>query len=392
MHQNTFVEYLYIIGILGEIYMRIAVDARGINWYKGTGIGTYTYNVLKNLLNIDLEDKYSLFWSGPISKEFTDEKTEVIMASRRHQRFFENIYFPNYLYDKKMDLYHVPQNGIGLNDQINCKKVVTIHDLIPYIMPETVGKGYLKRFLTDMPKIIDTCDGILTVSEYSKRDILRFFPIIDENKIFVTPLAADTSFKPLDRAECKAIVNKRFNFTNDFILYIGGFSSRKNVLGIIQAFNKMKLDTDLSLVIVGSLKDEGIKLMDICKELNLDKRVVFTNFVEDEFLPILYNGCEIFVYPSLYEGFGLPPLEAMSCKTPVITSNATSIPEVVSDTALLIDPLSSDELYNAISKLISSKQLRDELALKGYERSKQFNWRKTSEDTLEAYNKILLQS
>ncbi|QAA31301.1 glycosyltransferase family 4 protein [Clostridium manihotivorum] len=371
--------------------MRIAVDARGINWYKGTGIGTYTYNVLKNLLSIDLENDYSIFWSGPISKEFTNDKTEVIMASRRHQRFFENIYFPNYLYDKKVDLYHIPQNGIGLNDQINCKKIVTIHDLIPYIMPETVGKGYLKKFLSDMPKIMESCDGILTVSEYSKKDILKFFPSVDESKIFVTPLAADTSFMPLDKAQCRKITNDRFNFNTEFLLYIGGFSTRKNALGIIQAFNKLRKDTDLSLVIVGSLRDEGMKLVDICKELNLEDRVIFTGFVEDSFLPILYNGCQVFIYPSLYEGFGLPPLEAMSCKTPVITSSVTSIPEVVLDTALLINPLSSQELYEAMGKLISSKEARESLALKGYERSKLFNWQKTSEATLKAYNAVLSQ-
>lgn len=371
--------------------MRIAVDARGINWYKGTGIGTYTYNVLKNLFILDGQNDYHLFWSGDYFKEFQTKQSNIVMASKRHQRFFENYYFPDYISKKKIDLYHIPQNGIGLSPDINCLKVVTIHDLIPYVLPETVGPGYLKNFLEVMPKIIDSCDGILTVSEFSKRDILKFFPRFPENRIFVTPLASNSNFKPLDKEKCAYDVLKRFNFSNPYILYIGGFSSRKNVAGLIKAFNKInnKLSQKHSLLIVGSLKDDSKKMQDLVNELNLTEQVVFTGFIEDEYLPILYNGAKLFVYPSIYEGFGLPPLEAMSCNTPVITSNITSIPEVVADSGILIDPYNINELSTALEKVLNEDKYREILSETGYKRSKLFSWINTSEKTINAYDNIL---
>jgi glycosyltransferase involved in cell wall biosynthesis len=371
--------------------MKIAVDARGINWYNGTGIGTYTYNVLKNLFMIDSKNNYHLFWSGEKFSEFENSKTKIIMSSKRHQRFFENFYFPNYINKNSIDLYHIPQNGIGLCEALNCLKIVTIHDLIPYTLPETVGSGYLKKFLEDMPFIINLCDGIITVSQYSKKDILRFFPNFPKDRIFVTPLAADSSFKPLDKEKCKKHVLNRFNFSNDYILYIGGFSSRKNVSGLVKAFKKARthLTKEHTLVIVGSLKDEGVKIKDLVNELNLNNKVVFTGFIEDNYLPILYNGASLFVYPSLYEGFGLPPLEAMNCGTPVITSKVTSIPEVIDDAGILVDPYNVDELSFSIEKILNDDTYKNNLSFLGYERSKKFSWTNTANLTLNAYESIL---
>ena len=162
--------------------MRIAIDARGVNWYKGTGIGTYTDNVLSQLLNIDKENYYHIYWSGDDYERFSYPNSKIIMTSKKHHRFFQQNYMPNNLLKEKIDIYHVPQNGIGLSENIKCKKVITVHDLIPYIMPETVGKGYLLKFLKDVPNILQFADAIITVSEWSKKDILKFFPI-EENKV-----------------------------------------------------------------------------------------------------------------------------------------------------------------------------------------------------------------
>ena len=130
--------------------MRIAIDARGINWYKGTGIGTYTENVLKQLLNIDKENYYHIYWSGDYYDSYNGENSRIIMTSKKHRRFFQQNYFPGNIQKEKIDLYHVPQNGIGLCECVHCRKIITIHDLIPYIMPETVGPGYLLNFLKDV--------------------------------------------------------------------------------------------------------------------------------------------------------------------------------------------------------------------------------------------------
>jgi hypothetical protein len=208
--------------------MRIGIDARGITLYKGTGIGTYTENLLKYLLNIDKENHYHIYWCGKDYHKYYKENSKIIATSKKHKNFFEQLYFPSNLVKENIDLYHVPQNGIGLCEDISCKKIITIHDLIPYIMPETVGKGYLNKFLRDMPRLINSCNGIITVSQWSKKDILRFFPIIDEDKIFVTPLAADWKYMPMDKEKCKYILRKFYNIEKPFILYIGGFSDRKN--------------------------------------------------------------------------------------------------------------------------------------------------------------------
>lgn len=370
--------------------MKIAIDARGINWYKGTGIGTYTDKILKYMIKTHKEIFYQIYWSGENYNEFDTTNTKILMASKKNHRFFEQYYFPNNLKSESVDLYHIPQNGIGISDKINCKKVVTIHDLIPYILPETVGRGYLGKFLQEMPKILNLSDGIITVSECSKKDILKFFPI-DKNKVFVTPLAADDKYKPLDKEQCKDVLSKNYNINKPFILYIGGFSPRKNVKSLIIAFSKIckNLKEEYNLVIVGSNKDDGNILKELSIDLSVEALVKFTGFVPEELLPILYNACDVFVYPSLYEGFGLPPLEAMSCGTPVITSDISSIPEVVGDGGILIDPFNTDVLINSLEYILNDENIKKALSAKALKRASKFSWKKTSEKTIKAYKSIL---
>lgn len=370
--------------------MKIAIDARGATWYHGTGIGTYTENIIRELLNLNTENHYLLYWSGK-AKDYTEkENCNKIITSRKHHRFFQTHFFPKNLEKNKAHIYHVPQNGIGLTENIPCLKVATIHDLIPYIMPETVGPGYLKKFLKEMPQILQLCDGLLTVSEYSKRDILKFFPYIDEDKIFVTPLATNGNFSPLPKDKCRKYLKDNYGIDYKFIMYMGGFSDRKNVHSLIRSFSKIRssLKKDVKLVILGSYRDKSQKLVKLCEELGVSKHVNFAGFIPEEDVSVFYNLCECFAYPSFYEGFGLPPLEAMSCGAPVVCSNTTSIPEVVSDSAHLIDPYSMDSISEGIFNVISSKSLQKELSEKGLKRSQDFSWENTALNTLNAYKRI----
>lgn len=372
--------------------MNFSIDARGINLYKGSGIGTYTENLVKEILNLDTENKYTIFWAGENYKEYKCKNSNIIVTSKKHGTFYEDYYYPSFIKEHNIDLHHIPQNGIGLNDDYTIPSIVTIHDLIPYLMPETVGKGYLQRFLKDMPYIMNKAKGILTVSNYSKKDILRFFPHFPEENIFVTPLAANKNFKPLDKDYCTEYLSEKYRIDFPFILYIGGFSKRKNVKELILAFNKMSksLTKNYKLVLCGSVRDEGEKLQQFCKEIFIDDKIIFTGFVPDKDLPVFYNSCDLFVYPSLYEGFGLPPLEAMSCKTAVITSNLTSIPEVTGDCAILINPFNKDELEDSMYSVLNSKSYLEELGEKGYKNSLEFTWSKTAELTLNAYKTTLI--
>lgn len=368
--------------------MKVAIDTRSINWYRGTGIGTYTENLVRNLIDMYKDTHYRLYWSDRNFKDFKKENTEIIMTSKKHPKFFQESYFYHDLIRENIDIYHVPQNGIGLNPNIHCKKVITIHDLIPYIMPETVGKGYLLKFLREVPNIIQNVDGIVTVSEYSKKDILKFFPI-DPEKIFVTPLAADSIYKPLDKYHCKELLSRKYNISSPFILYLGGFSPRKNVNALINSFVNLipNFDKDYKLVIVGPKKNLGESLNN--KFSYSDSKIIFTGFVPQEELPIFYNSCEVFVYPSLYEGFGLPPLEAMSCGSPVITSNLTSIPEVVKDGGILINPYKEEELTNALERILTNNKLKESLKIKALNQASNFSWKKTAEKTFQAYKTII---
>lgn len=366
--------------------MRIAIDGRGANWYSGTGIGTYTQEIINNLLEYDTQNYYNLYWCGTNYTNFNRKNTTISIGSKKHHKFFEESFIPVNLKNKAIDIYHVPQNGIGLPMKKCCVSISTIHDLIPYVMPETVGKGYLKRFIAQMPQIIQNSDMIVTVSEYSKGDIMRIFDV-PEDRIAVTHLAADDIFSPMNKAIARSLLEKTYGINKDFILYLGGFSPRKNVKGILLAFSRIykNLSKDYKVVIIGPSRDEHQYLTELCQSMGIEEFVCFPGYVPREHLPYFYNSCSVFVYPSLYEGFGLPPLEAMSCKAPVITSKVSSIPEVVKDGALLINPFDIEEFKTTLENVLENTELRVKLSEAGYARSKDFSWRKTALETLKVY-------
>ncbi len=370
--------------------MKIGLDGRAAKWYRGTGIGTYTHQLIDSINSLDNLNKYMIFMPQCCSNDinFKSNFKIVNITENEFGNFWDEVNIPNILEQGDVDIYHVPQNGVGLPEKKDCALTITLHDIIPYKMPETVSERYLKIFHEEIPSIVSRCDGIITVSNFSKNDIANAFNFPKE-KIFVTYLASEKIYMPLDKELCKKILVKNYDIDGDYLLYVGGFSPRKNILGLIQAFSKVvKKFPDLSLVIAGK---KGISY-DLYKaeveKYNLSHNVIFPGFIPLEDLPILYNGAEIFVYPSFYEGFGLPPLEAMACGTPVIASNVTSIPEILDDSALLISPHDIEELYHAIINILEDEDLRQKLILKGIIKNSEFSWKNTAEKTIIAYNKM----
>ena len=202
----------------------------------------------------------------------------------------------------------------------------------------------LKIYTEEIPNIIERCDAIITVSNFSKEDISHELNFPKE-KIFVTHLAAEDIYYPRNKLECKEYIEKNYGIEDNFILYVGGFSPRKNIKGLIEAFSliKPKIEENYKLVILGKKGRSYYDYRDLAYSLNLKDDVIFTGYVPVEELPIFYNAAHVFCYPSFYEGFGLPPIEAMACGTPTIASNITSIPEILGDSALYIDPNDTDD-------------------------------------------------
>lgn len=372
--------------------MKIGIDSRAADWYRGTGIGNYTYQLIKNINTIDTTNEYLLFIPEKFNCDFSfnnNIKTKKI-SNEIKTDFWNEVNIPNILQRNEVELYHIPQNGIGLPLNLDCPSVITLHDIIPYKMPETVGPKYIEIFLKEMPSIIEKTDAIITVSNYSKEDIASTlnFP---RDKIFVTHLAAESIYRPLNKEFCKSFLKDNYSIDKEFILYIGGYSPRKNIVGLMESFARLIKENkkDLYLVIGGTKGISYPIYTEKAEKLGISENVVFTGFIPLEHLPVFYNGAKVFAYPSFYEGFGLPPIEAMACGTPVITSNTTSIPEVVADAAILIPPEDTEGLYYSLLNVIEDDTLRERLIKLGFIRSASLRWENTALDTLDAYSKIL---
>ncbi|MGL5616882.1 MAG: glycosyltransferase family 4 protein [Sarcina sp.] len=373
--------------------MKVTIDGRAANWYRGTGIGTYTYQLINNINQIDFYNLYNIYISKDSSLDLKFKKNFNLFygLDQVKNNFWQDVAIPNKIKDNTADVYHIPQNGIGTNFLVDNPKVITLHDIIPLKLPETVSDTYLKIFNDQIYHILNNIDGIITVSNYSKLDICKNLNYPEE-KIFVTHLAAEDQYIPLDRTYCKNYLKTNYNISDNYILYVGGFSPRKNILGLIEAFNmsKNKLPLDSKLIILGTKGKSFDLYKKRAEELNLEKDIIFPGFIKAEEMPIFYNSALMLVYPSFYEGFGLPPIEAMACGTPVIASNITSIPEVVSDGAFLINPYDSVAISEAIKEVYLNENLRKNLILKGFKQASSYNWKQTAFDTINIYKKISL--
>lgn len=371
--------------------MKIGIDARAAWRYRGTGIGTYSYQLISNLNVMDKLNDYLVFMPDDTisSIPFGNNFDIQVISSEKNENFWKEVDIPNLLTNTKIDLYHVPQNGIGLPTEKKCPFAITLHDIIPYKIPETVGPQYLEIYLKEIPKILPLCDGIITVSNFSKKDISKTLNYPEE-KIYVTYLAAEDIYSPKNKKMCKTFIKNKYAVCDDFILYVGGLSPRKNIKGLIESFNvlKSKYKKTIKLVILGKKGRSYYDYRDLAYSLSLKDDVYFLGQVPIEDLPVFYNAASLFCYPSMYEGFGLPPIEAMACGTPCITSNSTSIPEIVGDGAITCEPNDIDDIADKMLTLLENEKLYREMSIKGLEKSSSFSWKKTAVETMSIYEKI----
>lgn len=292
----------------------------------------------------------------------------------------------------QLDLVHDP-NGIApfLGPRGTTRRTVTIHDTFAYVYPETHNRLDNWRYRHHLPIAAKRADAIITVSECSRRDIVRFLGIQPE-RVHVTIEGVRSGFRPLEDDATRRAVLERYGIRQPYILYVGGLNARKNIGRLLEAFARVQPShPDLALVIAGERQWQTGEIDHVYRRLDLARLVHFTGYVDDADLPALYSGATGFIFPSLYEGFGLPPLEAMACGTPVITSNVSSLPEVVGDAALMVDPFDVSAIAGAISRLIADPTLCDCLRERGLRRAARFTWDQAAHETLAAFQETASQ-
>jgi glycosyltransferase involved in cell wall biosynthesis len=368
--------------------VRIAIDARKLRDY---GIGTYVRNLLRELARQDTQNDYLILcreadWD---SVEALGPRFRPVVENAAPYSIAEQFALPMDLRREAADLFHAPH--YVLPPLTPCRSVVTIHDCIhlrfPQYLPNRIGYAYARA---QMWTATHRAARVITVSEASKRDILRYFRV-PESRIAVIYNAIDERFWQQPAEDDIARVRERYRLDNPFVLYAGNIKPHKNLERLIEAFNLLRQHAamkDVQLLIIGDEISKYATLRRAVHRYKLHKHVRFFGFVSDQTLAALYRLAAVFVFPSLYEGFGLPPLEAMASGTPVITSNVSSLPEVVGDAALMIDPYEPAAIADAMQRVLDDPALAADLSRRGLARAREFSWERSIARVREIYAEV----
>ncbi len=370
----------------GEIILKIAFDAQLLIKGDKTGIGWCTENILMRMPEVS-DNSYELnYFSLGYSKE---QLENVAKYSKLGYQINKCAWFHNAVYRIMWNFFSVPYSlffGKGADvtlffnyvipPGVKGKKITIVHDMAYKAYPETVRKRTRQLLTMALEKSCARADKIITVSKFSKQEIIKYLGI-DADKIVVMPNGVDFSLYHPDYTEEEVKrVKEMYQIEGKYLLYLGTLEPRKNIERLVQAYAKLKYEMPEApkLVLAGRKGWMYDCIFETVKSLKLEKDVIFTGYIEAENAPILIKGAEIFLFPSLYEGFGMPPIEAMACGTPVVVSNVSSLPEVVGDAGILVDPFSVESIRDGIKNLISNDILRTKLIKSGLERVKKYTW------------------
>jgi glycosyltransferase involved in cell wall biosynthesis len=370
--------------------MKIAIDARKLRDY---GIGTYVRNLVRHLAHLDRETTYFLFCDRGDEATLRDlaENFVPVVDDSAGYRVQEHISIPLKVRRLGADLLHSPHYVLPL--LLRQRSVVTIHDCIHLLFPEYLPNRLAPRYAREMMgSAIRRSDLVLTVSEASRRDILSFYPDTAPERVEVVPNAIDEGILQDPGEEEMERVRERYQIRGRFILYAGNIKPHKNLERLITAFGQLKQrpgHEDVKLLIIGDEVNRYGGLRRSVEAAGIRQDVRFFGFVPERTLAALYRLADVFAFPSLYEGFGLPPLEAMACGTPVLTSRISSLPEVVGDAALLVDPYNVEDISAGLERLLGDEALRAALVVRGQARVKQFSWDRSVRAIHAHYMKVL---
>jgi glycosyltransferase involved in cell wall biosynthesis len=280
--------------------------------------------------------------------------------------------------------YYVPPGAKG-------KIITMVYDMVYKVFPETMNNKTFWMLNHSMKSSCERADVILTISQFSKNEIVKYMNIPDE-KIEVMPCGVDHGlYMPDYDINDITLVKDKLSIEGDYFLYLGTLEPRKNIERLIESYALLKNRISVlpKLVIAGPQGWLYNTIFQKANALGLQNEVVFTGYIDEKDAPVLMKGAVSFLFPSLYEGFGMPPLEAMACGTPVITSNVASLPEVVGDAAILVDPFSVDSIADALEHVLNDRNLRDELSRKGLDRASQFSWDRSAKIVSDIYTRLL---
>ncbi|MBA4417139.1 MAG: hypothetical protein C0392_04415 [Syntrophus sp. (in: bacteria)] len=369
--------------------MRLGIDFH-LAEREGTGNCTYMRNLVESLVKADRDNEYILYVTDARLPYYSTFKSfpKVRLRSLKFKSPFLRIPLLGLMtFMDGIDIFHTNYYGPPF---FRGKMILTVHDLSFLHIPECFTNFERVKDQVLIPRNIRKAGKVLTVSEYSKQDIINNYHISPDH-VEVGYNGAGPIFKPIADPQRASDVVRGYGISKKYILYVGRLNKRKNLSSLVKAFTILKETKNIPhQLVIGGIKDFlPSDEMESINSSSYKNDIIFTGYLPEEHLPLLYGLADVFVYPSLYEGFGLPCLEAMSCGCPVVSSNLTSLPEVVGDAGILVNPLNVHEISQAIFEVISNDGLRSEMVLKGFEQAKQFSWEKTAKKMLEVCEKLI---
>jgi len=393
--------------------MRIGIDIRTLMDVRYSGVAEYVLHLLHAIFKLEQENQqdqqqaeqtesnqYYLFYNSAKNLSQTMPKFDypnVQMIGRRYPNKLLNyallklLNWPktNQLFQQELDFFLMPHlNFVALESKT--KNILTIHDLSFLRYPKFFSwRQNVWHSIINVKKLVRKFDTIVAISENTKQDLIELCNVPEE-KIKVILSAIDDEYQVIEKTDARLMeVKNKLNLPDRFILHLGTVEPRKNIEGLIVGYNDFRENhpdaDDVKLVIAGGRGWKSEKIYQAIKNSKYQADIILTGYIEDQDKVALYNLAEVLAYPSFYEGFGFPPLEAMACGTPVICSFSSSLPEVVKDSAILIDPYNPTQISQALEQVLLDKELQRVLILQGAERAKEFSWKKVAEDYLRMF-------
>ena len=370
--------------------MRIGIDGREVKKATMTGTCRFLLNFLKYAPECKPNWEFILFTNQHVKLDFEVSNLKIRVIPEYLTLWWDQVKLLHYIKKEKIDLFFSPYYKAPFLS--SCNSVITLLDLlflkIPFYRKPTrfLYNCYIKNITTS---IANRADAVITCSNHSKKDLVEILKL-PQRKIRVIPLGLEERFCPVN-VESVEKIKEKYNLKGKYILYVGNLRPHKNVQGLLEAYANLppRLKQEHQLAIVGKRSYHYSVLLKLAERLKIGSKLLFTDFFEDTNLPALYSGASLFIFPSFYEGFGLPPLEAMACGVPVIASNVSSLPEVVGDAGILIDPKDIYGLTGAMEELLTDAELKTKMRERGLRRAKLFRAKDTTCKILDIFSEIM---